>query len=240
MTQEQISKPRIIELKTDPDAFDATAKGEKTFEIRYNDREYKIGDTLLLRRTRFSGAEMRNDDRPLEYTGEEITVTVTHVQTGYGIANGWAALSHTSVAHARYAGDSEPVAFAFRDMLTGDLRDFSLCEHSVGMIPLYTHPVGYAGRGEAVGEVFDFNVSKDDRDHQKLPILYEKQKDLPAGTKLYTHPAPAVPELDDLFKWSKGWREYDDAEPWTTEDRMLYGACRSIHAALIAASKEGQ
>ena len=34
----------------------------------------------------------------------------------------------------------EPVAFAFESRLTGEMQDFSLTRHSVGMTPLYTQP----------------------------------------------------------------------------------------------------
>ena len=37
------------ELKTWPDYYDAIARGLKTFEIRQNDRGYKVGDVLFLR-----------------------------------------------------------------------------------------------------------------------------------------------------------------------------------------------
>jgi ASC-1-like (ASCH) protein len=37
------------ELKTWPEYFEAVASGEKTFEIRKNDREFKVEDVLLLK-----------------------------------------------------------------------------------------------------------------------------------------------------------------------------------------------
>lgn len=37
------------ELKTWPDPFQAVWEHKKLFEIRFNDRDYKRGDTLLLR-----------------------------------------------------------------------------------------------------------------------------------------------------------------------------------------------
>jgi hypothetical protein len=48
--------PRQHELKTDPEAFDAVASGAKTFELRRNDRDYQVGDVLVLKRTRHTGA----------------------------------------------------------------------------------------------------------------------------------------------------------------------------------------
>lgn len=69
-------------LKTDPDAFDSVARGLKTVEIRRRDRDYRIGDTLLLLRTRFSALEMAGG-RPLDYSGDALAVLVTHIETVY-------------------------------------------------------------------------------------------------------------------------------------------------------------
>lgn len=83
---------KIHELKTDPDWFDSVADGRKTSEIRYNDREYHIGDLLLLRRTRWLSNDMKNG-KPLEYTGEWLLAKVTHMQSAVGIGEGWVSLS---------------------------------------------------------------------------------------------------------------------------------------------------
>lgn len=85
---------RSHELKTDPEVFEAVLEVTKTHEIRYNDRDFKIGDTLHLRETRYTGQEMRGPEpRPLEYTGREITRVVSHVLEGYGLQPGWVVLS---------------------------------------------------------------------------------------------------------------------------------------------------
>ncbi|KGC13810.1 hypothetical protein DM48_348 [Burkholderia gladioli] len=86
------------ELKTDPDVFAAVLAGDKTHEIRYNDRGFKVGDTLRLRETRYSGESMKcqPDDYPLEYTGREVTRVVSHVLDGYGLMPGWVVLSFAS------------------------------------------------------------------------------------------------------------------------------------------------
>ncbi len=80
------------ELKTDPAPFSAVYDGIKTFEIRLNDRGFKVGDKLLLRETQHSGEAMKGG-APLAYTGREITKTVSHVLAGYGLADGWCCLS---------------------------------------------------------------------------------------------------------------------------------------------------
>jgi len=85
------------ELKTDPLVFDAVKEGRKTFEIRKNDRDYHVGDTLFLRKTHFTGVEMaaNTDDMPLIYTGDELRTVITHILHGpiYGLMEGWSILS---------------------------------------------------------------------------------------------------------------------------------------------------
>lgn len=66
------------ELKIWPEHFDAIVTGKKTFEIRKNDRDYKAGDTILLKRF--------NPDKK-EYTGETCNLYVSHVL--YGTENNW-------------------------------------------------------------------------------------------------------------------------------------------------------
>lgn len=81
---------RIINLKTDPKPFSASWNGRKPWEIRLNDRDYEVGDTLLLQETKWSGREMK-DGKPLEYTGRVILVEVVHILAGpiYGLCDGW-------------------------------------------------------------------------------------------------------------------------------------------------------
>ena len=60
--------------------FDAVMSGDKTFEIRRNDREYSVGDSLLLR-------EWSERDG---FSGRQITADVTFLLNGgqFGIACG--------------------------------------------------------------------------------------------------------------------------------------------------------
>ena len=101
-------------LKTDPEVFQAVLDGAKTFEIRMNDRGYAVGDALDLRETKHTGAEMRAG-APLAYTGRECQRFVSHVLTGYGLADGWCCLSfdlpHAGGASAPVAGEAQPVAW---------------------------------------------------------------------------------------------------------------------------------
>ena len=38
----------VHELKILPEYYEAIINGQKTFEIRFNDRDFRVGDTLLL------------------------------------------------------------------------------------------------------------------------------------------------------------------------------------------------
>lgn len=69
-------------LKIHPDFFDAVEKGDKTFEIRFNDRDFKRHDTLELREW-----NPRSDG----YTGRVIkNMHITYV-TDFkdGLRDGW-------------------------------------------------------------------------------------------------------------------------------------------------------
>lgn len=108
----QAQRDRYHILKTDPEVFQAVLSGAKTFEIRLNDRGYAVGDVLGLRETKHTGAEMRAG-APLVYTGRECQRFVSHVLTGYGLADGWCCLSF----RLPHAGDaSAPVADASSDL----------------------------------------------------------------------------------------------------------------------------
>jgi len=85
------------ELKTNPDVFQLSFEGKKNYEIRWNDRNFQVGDTLTLKETAYSYKEMTDieDPKPLVYTGRELKETVNHVFTGekYGIILGMAILN---------------------------------------------------------------------------------------------------------------------------------------------------
>lgn len=93
------------ELKTDPEVFGAVLRGEKAYEIRLNDRDFAVGDELLLRETVSTGEQMRSGAK-LEYTGRSITKHIGHILTGYGLADDWAILNFSAspVAAPQAAG----------------------------------------------------------------------------------------------------------------------------------------
>jgi hypothetical protein len=92
-------------LKTDPYVWDLVAQGVKTFEIRYNDRDYQRGDRLILDKTKYTGAEMKAG-APLEYGSDGIECEVLHVFKGplYGLLEGWCILSIQFIVIHKLAG----------------------------------------------------------------------------------------------------------------------------------------
>ena len=74
----------IHELKILPEYFKAVAGGVKTFELRKNDRNYKVGDTLLLRE--WNPIET-NIITNLSFTGNKVRAKITYILNGgsYGL-----------------------------------------------------------------------------------------------------------------------------------------------------------
>ncbi len=63
---------KIHDLKILPSFFEQVINGNKMFEIRENDRDYKLGDVLLLR-------EVEPTRTDIEYTGRMKAVQVTYI-----------------------------------------------------------------------------------------------------------------------------------------------------------------
>lgn len=61
------------QLKTWPEFFEAVASGNKTFEVRRDDRYFRVGDVLVLR---------EYEPTIKRYTGREIRRTVTYKLRG--------------------------------------------------------------------------------------------------------------------------------------------------------------
>lgn len=82
-------------LKTDPEAFEAVFMGVKTYELRFADRCFRVGDSLVLKETRYSGVSMKSWGAQLEYTGREYMTKIKHILRGptYGLMEGWVILS---------------------------------------------------------------------------------------------------------------------------------------------------
>ena len=78
---------RTLELKTRPSAYEATLCGLKPWEFRQNDRDFAIGDTLVLR----EWAPVKGPSYGFRYTGRRTEFAVTHIIHGtqFGIPDGY-------------------------------------------------------------------------------------------------------------------------------------------------------
>lgn len=72
-------------LKIHPKYFKEVANGNKTFELRYDDRNYKVGDILIL---------MGYDSETMSFDGTQIVKEITYICSDFeGLKEGWVILS---------------------------------------------------------------------------------------------------------------------------------------------------
>lgn len=88
------------QLKCWPEFFDAVASGQKTFEVRKNDRGYQAGDTLILRaydpHPMWPGCHWvsaAGDRTIVEEYAATVTVRVSYVLSGMGIEPGYVCMA---------------------------------------------------------------------------------------------------------------------------------------------------
>lgn len=77
------------ELKILSEFFEAVTSGRKQFEIRKNDRDYKVGDQLVLREIDYVHNENISDE--LFYTGDSYKAEITYI-TDYAQKGGYIVL----------------------------------------------------------------------------------------------------------------------------------------------------
>lgn len=78
--------PKTHELKTWPTQYHEVCSRQKTFELRVNDRDFAVGDELLLREW---------EPTTKNYTGRSVVVGVTSILSGgqFGLAEGLCIMS---------------------------------------------------------------------------------------------------------------------------------------------------
>lgn len=83
----------IHELKIQTVHFTEVLAGRKTQEVRFNDRNYQVGDCLNLREIDENG----------HYTGQEMNTQICHVLHGgqFGLVEGWCVLSLKNATHSK-------------------------------------------------------------------------------------------------------------------------------------------
>lgn len=87
----------VHKLKIWPIFFHPILTGEKLVEVRRNDRNFRVGDLLVLR-------EFDPDDET--YTGREANATISHIahpmeHPGFGLEDGFVAMSLRHVTPQR-------------------------------------------------------------------------------------------------------------------------------------------
>lgn len=80
-------KPKMVQntvhqLKCWPEYYQATEQGNKNFEYRRNDRDFKLGDFILL----------QEYDQMSGYTGREKQLMITYILSGHNLPENWVVL----------------------------------------------------------------------------------------------------------------------------------------------------
>lgn len=105
MTLKQIQrwdKITVHELKILPEYFNAAKSGAKKFEIRYNDRNFVVGDELHLREFKFNGHYDSKGGHSGEYTGRRADFKITYIlYGGFGLQEGYCVMSIVPVKRKR-------------------------------------------------------------------------------------------------------------------------------------------
>jgi len=85
-----MSVSKIHELKCLQQFFEAILGGHKTFEVRFNDRGYGVGDSLRLKEYRLGTQG---------YTGRSLTCRVTYILAGpsFGVDSGFVVMAIADV-----------------------------------------------------------------------------------------------------------------------------------------------
>ena len=86
-----LTQRQTHELKTWPSCFAAVRAGNKPFDVRENDRNFQVGDMLILREF---------DPESEQYTGQSITRWVSYVLQGgaFGVQPDWCVLGFSESA----------------------------------------------------------------------------------------------------------------------------------------------
>ncbi|MCI0184472.1 ASCH/PUA domain-containing protein [Sulfoacidibacillus ferrooxidans] len=109
------------DLKIWPEHFRAVASGEKTVELRKDDRRYEVGDELLLH---------EYDPDTASYTGSECRRRITHIDHGGPwLHQGYCALS---IANQEESTEAQLMLYrlALKAIATGELVRCDTLQHA--------------------------------------------------------------------------------------------------------------
>lgn len=80
------------DLKCDSEYFQAVVDGLKPFELRKNDRSFRVGDVIHLRETEYPSSAMAVG-RPLLYTGRELYGDIEYIMAHPALVSGYVAMT---------------------------------------------------------------------------------------------------------------------------------------------------
>ncbi len=88
-------------LKTWPEYFDALSTGAKTFEARKDDRNFEVGDELVLR---------EYEAKHLYFTGREVVRYVSYILRwpAFGVEAGWCVMALSASNTSNSASHDRP------------------------------------------------------------------------------------------------------------------------------------
>lgn len=114
------SAVREHELKVWPQFFDVVASGVKTFEIRQNDRDYRVGDVLRLREWLRPGTlGVTRSEAEMLYTGREVRRRIAYI-TDFAQTPGFVVLGLQPLQ------EGDPSARGLADEMRGDALELAL------------------------------------------------------------------------------------------------------------------
>ena len=100
-------------LKILPEYFQQVAIGNKTFELRKNDRDFKVGDIIFL------------EEWDNEYTGRVLELEITYILSNFkGLEEGYVILS---VSFIRYINMTIQIQSKLEKTLAGYNKKYYIC-----------------------------------------------------------------------------------------------------------------
>ena len=147
-------------LKTDPAVFQDVLDGKKTFEIRFNDRGYQVGDLIVLKETKFTGQQMR-EGSPLIYTGREMQKQISYILSGYGLQDGWVILGITDFDNQQAKIEKLENELSTTKQVLGNVIDMEVAKVDNLKAQLNNMEQCYIGIKQEHNELIAFNTGID-------------------------------------------------------------------------------
>lgn len=233
MTSKLTREPITHKLKIYPEFFSAVCTGVKRAELRKNDRDYRVGDTLHL---------METPRGSCHRTGEFINVKITHIADVGEWMPGYVLLSVELQELRKAAMDSEPVAWRWRRGPDTRWHLASRGDLAGEVEPLYRHAQQPTVTGNRLSSALSLTQMQIDWICNTCATIYHTANDdvaqgyideiratLERMKSIDTAQQPVVPDelntrtANDVMNEHLGWKDYGDAEVFC----IAWNACRA-------------